>query len=325
VSALPRAADAARPSGAPTGGAPARRRRAARGRARRREALAGYVFLAPFLALFGAFTLWPLVTALWLSLHSYDLFSPPAWVGLENYRFLLRDGDFWISIRNTALYTAVVVAAQTALAILLAVSVDRALGGRALFRAALFLPSVTSSVATALVFMLMFFENGVLNQALASTRLDRLLALAGVATPVDWLGDPRTALAAIMVLNVWSSAGFFMVVVLAGLQAIPEALYEAARVDGAGPAQTFWRITLPALRPVVFYVVTVGLIGSFQVFDQIYVMTEGGPLKSTLTTAYLIYREAFVNFEMGYACAIAFVLAAVIFACAMVQKRVIGA
>jgi multiple sugar transport system permease protein len=298
---------------------------ARRRRARRSEAIAGYVLLAPFLVLFGAFTVWPLVTAFWLSLHSYDLFSPPSWVGLDNYRFLLRHGDFWISIRNTALYTAVVVTAQTALAILLAVSVDRALGGRAVFRAALFLPSVTSSVAISLVFMLMFFKNGVLNQALAWTRLDRLLPLAGLVPPVDWLGDPRTALGAIMALNVWSTAGFFMVVILAGLQAVPDALYEAARVDGAGPAQTFWRITLPSLRPVVFYVVTVGLIGCFQVFDQIYVMTEGGPLKSTLTTAYLIYREAFINFEMGYACAIAFVLAGVIFACAMAQKRMIGA
>jgi multiple sugar transport system permease protein len=289
------------------------------------EAVAGYAFLAPFLLLFGAFTLWPLLAALWLSLHSYDLFSPPSWVGLENYRFLLHQSDFYISLRNTVVYAAVVVASQTALAVGLAVSVDRALRGLAFFRTALFLPSVTSSVAISLVFMLMLFKNGVLNQALAWTRLDRALALAGLAPPVDWLGDPRTALGAIMIVNIWSTAGFFMMVVLTGLQAIPEALYEAARVDGAGPAQTLWHITLPSLRPIIFYVVTLGLIGCFQVFDQIYVMTEGGPLKSTLTTAYLLYKEAFVNFNMGYACAIAFVLAGIIFACAMVQKRVIGA
>jgi multiple sugar transport system permease protein len=128
-----------------------------------------------------------------------------------------------------------------------------------------------------------------------------------------------------MLQNIWATAGFFMVIVLAGLQGIPEALYEAARVDGAGTGQTFWRITLPSLRPTIFYVVTMGLIGCFQVFDQIYVMTEGGPLRATLTTAYLIYREAFVNFEMGYACAIAFVLAAIIFACAMAQRWILGA
>ena len=288
------------------------------------EAVSGYVFLAPFLLVFGVFSLWPLLGALWLSFHSYDLFSPASWVGLENYRVVLRAGDFWISIRNTALYTGVVVTTQTGLAVLLAVLMDRNLRGRAFFRTALFLPSVTSSVAISLIFMLMFFKNGVLNQGLAWSRLDRILGLVGLAPPVDWLGDPRTALWTIMIQNIWSTAGFFMVVVLAGLQQIPEALYEAARVDGAGPGQTFWRITLPSLKPTIFYVVTVGLIGCFQVFDQIYVMTEGGPLRATLTTAYLIYKEAFVNFNMGYACAMAFVLASVIFACAMVQKRVIG-
>jgi multiple sugar transport system permease protein len=301
---------------------------ARRGRARTitvGDAGVACVFLAPVLLVLGAFTLWPLLVALWLSFHSYDLFSPPSWVGLENYRYLVRHRDFWISIRNTTLYTVVVVAVQTAAAIGLALLVDRELRGRAFFRAALFLPSVTSSVAISLIFMLMFGKAGVLNQALEWTGLDAMLALLGLDPPVDWLGDPRTALWAIMLQNIWATAGFFMVIVLAGLQGIPEALYEAARVDGAGPGQTFWRITLPALRPTIFYVVTMGLIGCFQVFDQIYVMTEGGPLQATLTTAYLIYREAFVNFEMGYACAIAFVLAAIIFACAMAQRRILGA
>jgi ABC-type sugar transport system permease subunit len=299
-----------------------------RGRARAinsGDARAACVFVGPVLLVFGAFTLWPLLVALWLSFHSYDLFSPPTWVGLENYRYLLRQRDFWISLRNTALYTVVVVAVQTAAAVGLALLVDRKLRGRAFFRAALFLPSVTSSVAISLIFMLIFVKNGVLNQALAWTGLDAVLAVLGLAPPVDWLGDPRTALWAIMLQNIWSTAGFFMVVVLAGLQGIPEVLYEAARVDGAGPGQTFWRITLPSLRPIILYVVTMGLIGCFQVFDQIYVMTEGGPLRATLTTAYLIYREGFVNFEMGYACAIAFVLAAIIFTCAMAQRRLLGA
>jgi multiple sugar transport system permease protein len=115
-----------------------------------------------------------------------------------------------------------------------------------------------------------------------------------------------------------------MIIVLAGLQDVPETLYEAARVEAAGPWQTFRYVTMPSLKPTVFYIVTVGIIGCFQVFDQIYVMTEGGPLKSTLTTAYLLYKEAFVNFNMGYACAIAFVLAAIIFACALVQRRLLG-
>jgi multiple sugar transport system permease protein len=186
------------------------------------------------------------------------------------------------------------------------------------------LPSVTSSVAVSLIFMFMFFKNGALNQVLEWMLLDDILVALGLAWPVDWLGNPRTALAAIMILNVWSTAGYLMVIALAGLQAIPETFYEAARVEAAGPWQTFRYVTMPSLKPTVFYIVTVGIIGCFQVFDQIYVMTEGGPLKSTLTTVYLLYKEAFVNFNMGYACSIAFVLAAMIFACTVVQRRLLG-
>ncbi|MBM3269922.1 MAG: sugar ABC transporter permease [Candidatus Sericytochromatia bacterium] len=288
------------------------------------DAIAGYTFLAPFLAVLAVFTVWPLVQALWLSFHSYDLFSPPRWVGLDNYSYLLTQGDFWISVRNTALYTAVVVAAQTGLAMVLALIMDQSLRGKNFFRVAFFLPSVTSSVAISLIFMFIFFKNGVLNQTLAWLHLDGILAWLGLNTPVDWLGDVKTALWAIMAQNIWSTSGFLMIVFLAGLQDIPESLYEAARVDGASPLAQFWHITLPLLRPTTFYVVTMGLIGCFQVFDQVYVMTEGGPLKATLTTAYLLYQEAFVNFNMGFACAIAFVLALIIFTVTMVQKRVMG-
>src|SRR5262245_42717122 len=288
------------------------------------EALAAYTFLAPALALVLVFGIWPLLTAFWLSFHSYDLFSSPKWVGLENYRYLLFQADFWISARNTTIYTFVVVACQTALSMGLALIMDQKIRGKAFFRTAFFLPSVTSSVAISLIFMFIFFKNGVLNQGLAVLHLDKVLSLIGLDPPVDWLGDPRTALSAIMMQNIWSTSGFFMIVFLAGLQDIPESLYEAARVDGASRWDQFRRITLPLLRPTTFYVVTMGLIGGFQMFDQVYVMTAGGPLKSTLTTAYLLYQEAFVNFNMGYACAIAFVLATIIFICTMAQKKLMG-
>lgn len=298
---------------------------AATTKARTGETVAGYVFLAPFLAVLALFVLWPLLRAFWLSFHAYDLFSEPRWVGLDNYLFLLKTGDFWRSLFNTTYFTVVVVTCQTALAIVLALIMDQQIRGKAFWRVAYFLPSVTSSVAISLIFMFLFFKNGVINQVLAWTHLDLLLTAIGLTAPVDWLGDPRTALPTIMVQNIWSTAGMFMIIFLAGLQDIPESLYEAARVDGATPFQQFRYITLPMLAPTTFYVVTMGLIGCFQVFDQVYVMTEGGPLKATLTTAYLLYKEAFVNFDMGYACAIAFVLAGVIFACTMVQKRVMGA
>lgn len=293
-------------------------------RAQVAETIAGYVFLAPFLLGLGVFVLWPLLEAFYLSFHSYDLFSPPRFVGFDNYIYLLKTNDFWRSILNTTLYTVVVVTLQTCLSILLALVMDQKIRGKTFFRVAFFLPSVTSSVAISLIFMFIFFKNGVLNQALAATHLDMLLSAIGLPPPVDWLGNVKTALPSIMVQNIWATSGFFMIVFLAGLQDIPESLYEAARVDGATPVQQFFYITLPLLRPTTFYVVTMGLIGCFQVFDQVYVMTDGGPLKATLTTAYLLYKEAFVNFNMGYACAIAFVLAGIIFASTMLQKKLMG-
>jgi multiple sugar transport system permease protein len=286
------------------------------------EPIAALAFLGPFLLGMLVFKAWPLAYAFWLSFHSYDLFSPPKPVGLSNYAYLLRQDDFWISIKNTTVYTFVVVTCQTTLSFFLALVMDQKIRGKTFFRTAFFLPSVTSSVAISLIFMFIFFKNGVLNQALAVTGLDRLLAVVGLTPPLDWLGDTRTALPAIMIQNIWSTSGFFMIVFLAGLQDIPESLYEAARVDGATGWQQLWHVTLPSLRPTTFYVVTMGLIGCFQIFDQVYVMTEGGPLKATLTTAYLVYKEAFANFEMGYACAIAFVLAGIIFLCTLVQQRI---
>jgi multiple sugar transport system permease protein len=286
------------------------------------EPVAALAFLGPFLVGMLVFKAWPLVYAFWLSFHSYDLFSPPKPVGFANYSYLLEQLDFWISIKNTAIYTLCVVTAQTVLSFILALVMDQKIRGKTFFRTAFFLPSVTSSVAISLIFMFIFFKNGILNQALAATGLDRVLGAIGLTPPIDWLGDTRTALLTIMLQNVWSTSGSLMIIFLAGLQDIPETLYEAARVDGANGFQQLRHITLPSLRPTTFYVVTMGLIGCFQVFDQVYVMTEGGPLKATLTTAYLVYKEAFGNFEMGYACAIAFVLAAIIFGCTLVQRRI---
>ncbi len=288
------------------------------------EMLAALVFLAPFLVLLLAFVLWPLLNAFWLSFHAYDLFSPPRWIGLANYQMLLRQGDFWISLRNTTFYTVGVVASQTVLAFLLALMMDQRIRAKTFFRVAFFLPSVTSSVAISLIFMALFFKNGVLNQALARLELDRVFAAVGLDFPVDWLGNLHTALPAIMAMNVWSTAGFFMIVFLAGLQDIPETLYEVARLDGAGPLAQLWYVTLPLLKPSFFYVITMGLIGAFQVFDQVFIMTNGGPLKATMTMSYLLYSEAFVHFNMGFACAIAFVLATLIFLATMLQKRLMG-
>jgi len=288
------------------------------------ERLAAVAFLAPFLLLLLVFILWPVLNALWLSFHAYDLFDAPRWVGLSNYQLLLKHGDFWISMRNTVFYTVGVVVAQTALALFLALLMDQRIRGKTAFRIAYFLPSVTSSVAISLIFMALFFKNGMLNQLLAGLGVDRLLALTGLSVPVDWLGDVHTALPSLMAMNIWSTAGFFMIIFLAGLQDIPQTLYEVAELDGAGPWAQFRYVTLPLLKPTFFYVGTMGIIGAFQVFDQVFIMTNGGPLKATMTMAYLLYTEAFVHFNMGYACAIASVLATVIFLATMGQKRLMG-
>jgi multiple sugar transport system permease protein len=165
-------------------------------------------------------------------------------------------------------------------------------------------------------------KEGFLNGVLAALHLDGLVgAIFGSPMPADWLNNTRTALKAIMLQNIWTTAGYFMLIFLAGLQEIPESLYEAAKVDGASPRETFLKVTLPQLQPATYYVITMGIIGCFQVFDQIYIMTAGGPLKSTLTVAYLLYTEAFKNFEPGYGCAIAFILATIIFVLTTIQKR----
>jgi multiple sugar transport system permease protein len=226
---------------------------------------------------------WPLVYAFRLSFHSYDLFAPPKARRISPIinRICFQQAAFWISASKiTALIHVLpsVTAQDGSVVRPRALVMDQKIRGKTFLTARpFFLPSVTSSVAISLIFMFIFFKNGILNQALGAVGLDRLLAAVGLQPPIDWLGDTRTALPAIMVQNIWSTSGFFMIVFLAGLQDIPESLYEAARVDGATGWQQLRHITLPSLRPTTFYVVTMGLIGCFQVFDQVYVMTEGGP------------------------------------------------
>ncbi|MEW6233217.1 MAG: sugar ABC transporter permease [Chloroflexota bacterium] len=271
-----------------------------------------YIFLSPYLFVFGVFTIFAVGYAFYLSFTRYDLFSPPQWMGLRNYLRLLQDEEFMQhALPNTLKYVAVVVPVQTVISLVVAFALDQQIKFRRLFRTTFYVPSVTSSVVIALIFMWMFSRVGVIN--------------AFLRTDIDWLNSPAWALPTIMTVNIWSTIGTMMLIFLAGLQDIPVTYYEASMIDGASRLQIFRYVTIPLLRPVIFFVVTMGLIGCFQVFDQIYVMTSGGPLGSTLTIAYLVFKAAFRSTtpQMGYAAAVAFVLAFMIFVVTMIQRRLI--
>jgi len=276
------------------------------------EWVAAYVLLTPYLFVFLVFNVFAIAYAFYLSFTYFDLFSPPRWIGLGNYLYLFQDRLFLQkAIPNTVEYVAVVVPVQTVISLLLAFALDQDIKFRRFFRTLFYVPSVTSSVVISLIFVWLFKKTGVLNQILGLS--------------IDWLTSPTFALPAIMIANIWATTGTMMVIFLAGLQDIPVTYYEAAMIDGANRWQMLRHITIPLLRPVIFFVVTLGIIGCFQVFDQIYVMTAGGPLDSTTTIAYLIYKWAFQSTTpfMGRASAVAFVLAAMILIVTVIQRRLI--
>ncbi len=281
-------------------------------RRKRSEALTAYAFLAPYLFIFLTFTVFAIGYAFYLSFTRYNLLRPPEWWGLEGYQRVLSDELFIIkALPNTLKYVAIVVPIQTALSLILAFALDQKLRFRRLFRTIYYLPSVSSSVVVSLIFVWLFSPLGVINQ------------IFGLSN--NWLNDVDTAFPVIMLLNIFTTSGTLMLIFLAGLQDIPTSLYEAASIDGANKFQTFLHVTIPMLRPVVFFVVTVGIIGCFQVFDQIFVMTAGGPLDSTTTVTYLVYKWAFrdTSIKMGQASAVAFILTLIILVVTFVQRRII--
>jgi len=280
---------------------------------RRRETLAAYGFLLPNLIGFLIFTLLPVVAALLISLTDWNLLQPPKWVGLQNFATLAQDPLFRKVLGNTAIYVLGTVPVQMILALLVAMALNQGLPGTLFFRAAFFMPVVTSAVAIALVWRWIYNADfGVLNS---------FLYMLGVSDPPNWLTSTRWALPSVMIMSVWQQIGFSMVLFLAGLQGVPEHLYEAARIDGAGPFQRFLFITVPMLTPTTFFVFVINIINSFQVFDQAFIMTGGGPANATNTIVYNIYQNAFQFFKMGYAAAMAWVLFAIIFIVTVVQFR----
>lgn len=276
------------------------------------QSVTAYLFLSPWLFIFFVFGVFSIGYALYLSFTSYSLLRPPEFWGWEGYSRVFSDELFLTkALPNTVKYVVIVVPIQTVLSLILAFAMDQKLRFRRAFRTIFYLPSVTSSVVISLIFVWVFAPQGVFNQI---TRLT-----------INWLDNPNTAFYVIMGMNIFTTSGTLMIIFLAGLQDIPRSLYEAAEIDGADAIQTFLYVTIPMLRPVIFFVVTVGIIGTFQVFDQIFVMTKGGPLDSTTTITYLIYKWAFrdTTIKMGQASALAIILTLIILAVTFLQRRVI--
>ncbi|WP_338784138.1 sugar ABC transporter permease [Streptomyces sp. DG1A-41] len=252
----------------------------------------------------------PIAGVVVISFFDWNLMGTPRFVGLANYREMMGDNEVWRAMRNTVYYVLLNIPAQTVLALLLALAMNRKLRGGKVFRVLFVLPWMAMPVALGIVWSWAFDpQHGVVNQ---------FLALFGVDGPA-WLSSTGWAMPVLASVNIWQYTGYTMLFLLAGLQAIPESLYEAADLDGAKSVQRFFRITLPLLRPSMFFVLVTNTIGSFQMFDTVYVMTQGGPGGSTDTMNYHIYQQAFQLFRSGYASALAMLLFAVILLVTAVQ------
>ncbi|MBB6345585.1 carbohydrate ABC transporter permease [Nonomuraea muscovyensis] len=281
---------------------------------RRRDILVGWSFILPNFVGFALFTLVPMLAAFALAFLEWDSYSAPEWVGLDNFAKLIDDENFHVALRNTLFYAAGHIPLTLVAALGLAMALNRKLRGVPFFRTAAFFPYITSLVAVAVVWNMLFNPTaGPVNQVLEAI---------GVSDPPRWVASTDWAMPAVIITSVWRDMGYYMVLYLAGLQTIPKEYYEAARVDGANAWQRFWSITVPCLRPTTFFVVVMLTIQSFKVLDLIVVMTDGGPGRSTLVLAQLVYREGITEGQFGYSSAIALVLFVIVLTVTVVQFRI---
>jgi multiple sugar transport system permease protein len=278
----------------------------------RREAAWAYLFIAPQMVGLIAFALLPTVAVVALSFTQWDLIRPIQWVGLANYHSQFSDPLFWQALLHTIYFTVVSIPITMLIALAVALALNRKIALRAWYRAAFFMPVVTSTVAVAIVWSWLFNPDfGLINT---------LLSYIGISGP-QWLASLTWAMPSIIIVSVWQSFGYGMVIFLAGLQGIPAHLYEAAQIDGAGRWQQFRHVTLPMLSPTTFFLFVTGVISSFQVFNQIYIMTGGGPADVTRVLVYQIYELAFQLFKFGDASVVTVVLFAIILAVTLIQFR----
>jgi ABC-type sugar transport system permease subunit len=270
-----------------------------------------YLFIAVPVATSIAFLLIPMITSFWWSFNEYSGLQPPTFVGLQNYiKLLTKDPIFLKALRNTTVFVILGMGIGPTLGVITALMLNQKIRFQSLFRTAYFLPVMTSLVVVATLWRLLYNRNGLLNIMLGAVGLG----------PIGWLSDPHWTLFSIAIASIWQGFGFETVVVLAALQAIPQELYEAATVDGANAWQRFWNVTFPALRPVLLFIYIYGIIGSYQVFDQVFVMTSGGPVYSSTTLVYYLFTK-FQDLQLGYASAIAYILFVILVIFSFLQWR----
>ena len=279
---------------------------------KKREEFTAWLFILPNTLGFIVFSLLPILIALILSFCNWDLLSPVTWRGLENYRGIFQDPTFYKALSNNLIYTAIEVPVCLAVALLLAVTLNKKIIGKTIYRTIYFLPYVTTITAVAAVWIWIYHPRGFINN---------ILMMFGVANPPIWLLNANTVIPAIAIIAAWRGLGFPMLIFLAGLQGISKDLYEAADIDGASEWKKFWNVTFPMLSPTTFFLVVTGIIGSFKAFDIIYAVTNGGPGKASYVMVYYIYESAFKDFKMGYASALSYVLLAVILVITLIQWR----
>ena len=280
-------------------------------RRRKVEARWFWLFISPWLIGFVGFLLGPMIASVYISLTEWDSFTPPQFVGFDNYtQALTQDPIFWKALGNTFFYALISVPLGLVIGVWLANLLNKKVRGRKFFRTFIYLPTLVPLVATAMVFKMVLAPSGPLND---------LLGVVGIQGP-DWLLDPTWVKPALIVLSAWGAGGA-TVLLLSAMNGIPKEFYEAAEIDGAGPIRQFWSITFPQITPIIFFNLIMGLIGAFQIFGQVYILTSGGPDNASMMMVPLLFREAFSFYHFGYASAIAWLLFLVIIAFTIIAFR----
>lgn len=278
-----------------------------------KHAAAAYLFITPSFLGVLVFIAFPVVFALYMSLQQWDGITAPQFVGLENFINLFKDPIFWITFRNTIVYTVVTVPIGALISLGVAQLLNQRVLGLAFFRTAMFIPVVTSGLAIAVIWKWIYdYDNGLINDLLAAFHIAQ----------IPWLSDPTWALIALCIIGVWQGFGFTTILLLAAIQNVPDSLLEAASIDGATGWRRFWRITVPLISPTLLFVTIISFVASFQVFAQVYYLTNGGPDYGTSVLTFLVYQHAFVQNRFGDAAALSYVMFAIIFVVTLIQMRV---
>ncbi|SEE86796.1 carbohydrate ABC transporter permease [Ruania alba] len=281
---------------------------------RSKSAIAAYIFIAPYVVFFMVFRILPAIFGIGLSFGEYSLSGALTFVGLEHYARLFDDPNFWGALWVTLKYAAIAMPLTVVLSLAIAQLCNRVMRGMSFYRSIFFLPAVTSPVLSGLIFVWIFSDSGPINGLVRAVGLQ----------PISWLQDGFWVLPALALVSAWMSFGYNMLILLAGMLAIPQEYYEAASIDGANGWQRFTRITLPSLRPALFFVLVLETVKSFQTFDTIFVMTGGGPVRASYTLTFMLYDQGFGYFDFGYASAVGVVLLIIALVFSLIQRRLVG-